>query len=294
MHVAHGAAGEDGPAGAGVDRVVERHHALLQRGNGRDQLERGAGLHAVGDGPVASGFLRSGGRPVGIVGGHVRHGQHGPRAWIHGDGRAPASPRLGHTACQLLFQNRLADQVERQHQRLPVLGLDDFAAHHRLEHPAAVTLDHAPPGASLQVPIILKLQAGQSAPVGSHVAEHVRRQRSVGVPAAEAGLQDDARHLPAFDGLLLGLGQPSPEHHVARTRAPGHPLPEIRCRPSGQARQSFKERGSLCGKAFDFGIERQVVAHRVDGQRPPGPIEHLAPHGGDLHDGPHLPPPFGP
>ncbi len=167
---------EDGPPGARIDGILQRRDAAFEGGHGADELERGARLHAVGDGVVAAGGFREGGGAVGVVGRRVGQRQHGARVRIDGERSAPRGAALLDAARQFLLQNRLPDQVEGQHQRLAVLRLDDGATDDDLEHAAPVTLHRASPRHAAQEGVVLQLEAGQPPPVGIDVAEDVGRR----------------------------------------------------------------------------------------------------------------------
>ena len=263
---------EDAPARARVEGVLRVDGPALQPGDGRDELERRARLDPVHDGVVAPRGVRVGARPVRVERRDVRHRQDGPVVGVEGDGRAPGRARFSNAPSQLFFQNGLADQVERQHHVVSVARLHVRPPDDGAEPASAVALSHLAAGRAAQGFVQRHLQPGDATQVARDVAEHVGGARAVVVATAVRARHDEPWHICGVQLLLGGLVEVADQHHVLAARTVGHALAEVLGRAARRVRQHSVELVGCGVEATHGRVGGDLVARRVDHERPPGPV----------------------
>ena len=161
-----------------VEDRVGRHETFLERACHRDHLVRRPRLvHDLG-GLV---LLRRGRRTRGLIGARAVDGRHRDDvAGQHvGDDGHPALRARGlHLLGEHVLGVRLDRLVEREHEILPALCTRDGVATAWDLVPVGVTLDARLARASAQRLLVSRLEAAEPVVVGTHEAEHRRRQRA--------------------------------------------------------------------------------------------------------------------
>ena len=206
---------------AGVDDL------LLQRSRDGHELEGGARLVRVGDGPVAATVGARRREAVGVEARRRRHREHLTGARIHDDSRRrlarpsgepcpgaspPHSPgSRGRSSRRTLRPGRLG------------LGLDDVE-----RAPERVLDDRLAPGLAGERALERALESLEALVVEPRVAEHLRRDRALRVVAKLLGIEAEPGEVRAPRGSSPFAGRPSARRR--RSRASGR-------RASGRGQQ---------------------------------------------------------
>ena len=221
-----------------AEHRVGLDEALLQGAGDRDDLEGGARLVDVADGPVLPGGGRCAGHVVGVHARPVGHREHLARARVrHERGRALRLVRLADAAEDLLGLG-LDLRVERELDVVPRLHRGRVPDRDRLAEGVA----HDPPLAVLAVQRLLLavLQARAADAVGLHGAEDLRRQPVARVLAAARRREVDAGDVELAD--LRGAPRGQLAREVDEAAALGELVEQV-------AHRDAEDRGELRGRA---------------------------------------------
>ena len=259
---------------AAVERVeflVLVRHPLVERSRRGEDLEDGAGLVGIGDGPVDQRSRRIPARPIRIERRRAGHREDLTGHRLDEDHGAGGGRKLGDAPVEFLFRDRLQVGIDRQLDVRSRPGLP----HHPAPPPRPPPV--GPDGAASRLAperlVERELNAAQTVVVHPHEAHRVRRERAAGVVAAVLldRPQRKARFFGAGDFTRFRLPLQPRKERVA----PQAPFDEIR-RHSETGREALR-RFRYVGR----GVVGRDHVHRVDRdrqrQRPPVAVIDASP-----------------